>query len=77
VKIPPTFFKRSWALIGILPLPWAITNLYVRDAEHGMSTATKPNNVSSKSQAQRETEEYLSRIRLKEIFQVDKIIPLC
>lgn len=78
------FFKRSWALIGILPLPWAITNLhhvYVRDAEHSMSTlkttATKPNTVSSKSQAQMETEEYLSRIRLKEIFQVDKIVPLC
>lgn len=77
------FFKRSWALIGILPLPWAINlpRVYVRDAEHSMSTlkttATKPNTVSSKSQAQRETEEYLSRIRLKEIFQVDKIIHLC
>ena len=39
----------------------------------GMS-AQKPNTVSPKSRAQRETEEYLSRIRLKEIFQVDRII---
>ena len=41
-----------------------------------MSTALaqKPNTVSPKSRAQRETEEYLSRIRLKEIFQVDRII---
>ena len=34
------------------------------------TTAAKVAPASSKSQAQREAEEYLSRIKLKEIFQV-------
>ena len=42
------------------------------DAHTPMSTATaaKAALASSKSRAQREAEEYLSRIKLKEIFQV-------
>ena len=42
------------------------------DAHIPMSTATaaKAALASSKSRAQREAEEYLSRIKLKEIFQV-------
>jgi len=42
------------------------------DTHTPMSTATaaKAAPASSKSRAQREAEEYLSRIKLKEIFQV-------
>lgn len=70
VKIPPTFFNPELGFNWNVAV--ALGNKQLNTEQ--MSTAQKPNTVSPKSRAQRETEEYLSRIRLKEIFQVDRII---